>query len=111
MTNYLLLYHGGSMGKTKEDQDQQMTAWGEWMKQCGDNLVDAGNPTAGAASVSKTGAVEYAGNERVTGYSVIKASDMASAKQAASMVPLVLDGSGSVDVYETFDPKQAMSAS
>jgi hypothetical protein len=34
---------------------------------------------------------------------------MDNAKRAASMVPLVLDGSGSVDVYETFDPMQGMN--
>jgi hypothetical protein len=36
--------------------------------------------------------------DRVTGYSIIKADSMEDAK----MVPLVVDGSGSVDVYETF---------
>jgi len=41
MANYLLLYHGGAMGETKEEQDRQMSAWDIWMKQCGDNLVDA----------------------------------------------------------------------
>jgi hypothetical protein len=110
MANYLLLYHGGAMGETKEEQDRQMSAWDIWMKQCGDNLVDAGNPAANAATVSKNGSTEYTGSERVTGYSVIKAPDMDSAKHAASMVPLVLDGSGSVDVYETFDPMQSMGA-
>lgn len=109
MTNYLLLYHGGSMGETKEVQDKKMADWSEWMKQCGDNLVDAGNPTSNVAAVSKNGSTDYTGNERVTGYSVIKATDMDSAKHAVSMIPLVLDGSGSVDVYETFDPMQMIN--
>jgi hypothetical protein len=102
MANYLLLYHGGSMGETKEEQDKQTASWGEWIKQCGENLVDAGNPCSKAATVKKDNSSDYSGSDRVTGYSVIKAPDMDSAKHAASMVPLVLDGSGSVDVYETF---------
>ena len=109
MANYLLLYHGGAMGETKEEQDRQMSAWDKWMKQCGGNLVDAGNPCSQAVTVSKSGSSEYSGSNRVTGYSVIKADDMDNAKRAASMVPLVLDGSGSVDVYETFDPMQGMN--
>lgn len=103
MANYLLLYHGGSMGGTKEEQDKQNTAWGEWMKQCGESLVDAGNPCSKVETVDKDGSSGYSGGDKVTGYSIIKAPDMESAKHAASMVPLVLDSSGSVDVYETFE--------
>ncbi len=103
MPNYLFLYHGGSMGKTKEDRDKQMAAWNEWMEQRGEDLIDAGNPCSNVATVKKDGSSEYSGSDKVSGYSVIKASDMDSAKHAASMVPLVLDGSGSVDVYETID--------
>jgi hypothetical protein len=103
MANYLLIYHGGSMGATPEEQEQKLAQWGEWMKQCGESLVDAGNPCADASSVTSAGSEPYSGNERVTGYSVISAPDMEAAQMAALMVPLVVDGSGSVDVYETFN--------
>lgn len=103
MANYLLIYHGGAMGETQEEQDANMVAWGEWMKQCGENLVDGGNPCNEAITVDKDGATEYNGSERITGYSIISAPDMEAAKHAASMIPLVIDGSGTVDVYETFD--------
>jgi len=102
MANYLLLYHGGGMPQNDEDKKKLMDAWGEWMKQCGDNLVDAGNPCSEVKTVDKDGVQEFSG-DRVTGYSVIKADSMDNAIRAAQMVPLVVDGSGSVDVYETFD--------
>lgn len=102
MPNYLLLYKGGGMPETDEEKKKVMDAWGEWMKACGDNLVDAGNPCSDVKSVSKDKVGEVTG-ERVTGYSVIKADNMDGAVKAAEMVPLVVDGSGSCDVYETFE--------
>lgn len=103
MANYLLLYHGGGMPDSEEEKQKVMAAWGEWMEKCGDNLVDAGNPCSNAMTVTKDGSSEYSGSERVSGYSVIKANSMEDAVHAASMVPLVTDGSGSATVYETFD--------
>ena len=101
MANFLLIYKGGKMGDTEEERKKTMQAWGEWMKQCGDNLVDPGNPCSNSKAVSKDGVSDVSG-EKVTGYSVIKADSMDNAVHAAQMVPLVVDGSGSCDVYETF---------
>jgi hypothetical protein len=102
MANFLLLYRGGGMPDSDEEKKKSMEAWGEWMKQCGDNLVDAGNPCSNAKSVTKDNVGEVSG-DRVTGYSVIKADSIDDAVKAAQMVPLVVDGSGSCDVYETFE--------
>ncbi len=71
------------------------------MTRCGENLVDAGNPCSNAMTVSSDETKEVSG-DRVMGYSVIKAPSMEDAVKAAKMVPLVVDGSGSCDVYETF---------
>ena len=101
MANFLLLYYGGGMPDSDEEKKKVMDAWGVWMKQCGDNLVDAGNPTSNAKHVTKDGASEVSG-ERVTGYSVVKADSLDDAVKAAQMVPLVVDGTGSCTVYETF---------
>ncbi|MDL2341899.1 MAG: hypothetical protein QFB87_02380 [Patescibacteria group bacterium] len=101
MTNYLLLYHGGGMPSSDEEKDRIMQAWGVWMEQVGENLVDAGNPTGLVRHVDSEGVSDFAG-ARVTGYSIVKANNMDEAIRCASMVPLVADG-GSVDVYETID--------
>ena len=102
MANFLLLYKGGSMPTDEEEGKKVMAAWGEWMKACGDNLVDAGNPCSNSKAVTKEGEGDVTG-EKVTGYSVIKADSLEDAVKAAKMVPLVVDGSGSCDVYETFN--------
>lgn len=101
MANFLLLYHGGGMPTTDEEKNKVMAAWGEWMKQVGDNLVDAGNPTSNIMTVTQDGAKDFSG-DKVTGYSVVKAESMEDAVKCAQMVPVVADG-GSVDVCETFD--------
>jgi hypothetical protein len=100
MANYLLLYHGGGMPDTDEQKKKLMAAWGEWMKACGENLVDAGNPTSNVKTVSSGGVKDFSGN-RVSGYSIVKADGIDKALEAAKMVPIVAEG-GSVDVYETF---------
>ena len=102
MANFLLLYKGGGMPENEEEGKKVMAAWGEWMKACGDNLVDAGNPCSNSKSVTKENVGDVSG-EKVTGYSVIKADSIDDAVKAAQMVPLVVDGTGSCDVYETFD--------
>jgi len=101
MANFLLLYKGGKMGETDEQRQKTLAAWGAWMKQCGDNLVDPGNPCSNSKAVSKDKVGDVAG-EKVTGYSIIKANSLDDAVKAAQMAPLVVDGSGSCDVYETF---------
>jgi len=101
MANYLLLYHGGGMPETEDEKVKVMTAWGAWMQQVGDNLVDGGNPTSNVQTVNMDGVNMFSGDQ-VTGYSVIKADTMDDAVRCAQMVPLVSQG-GSVDVYETFN--------
>ncbi|HSX36849.1 MAG TPA: hypothetical protein VLG13_01880 [Patescibacteria group bacterium] len=103
MANYLLLYHGGGMPETDEQKAAVMAAWDAWAKQAGDNLVDMGNPTSNSTAVTKDGAAGAVTGNPVTGYSVVKADSMDDAVKAAQMVPIVADGTGSCDVYETFD--------
>ena len=54
MTNYVLLYSGGKMPETEEQQQAVMAAWGAWYGKMGDAVVDGGNPFSPAANtVSK----------------------------------------------------------
>lgn len=101
MPNYLLIYKGGGMPESEEEKAQVMADWGKWMEQCGENLVDGGNPCANSQAVTKDSVGNVSGDP-VTGYSIIKANSIDDAVRAAQMVPLVVDGSGSCDVYETF---------
>jgi hypothetical protein len=103
MPNYLLAYHGGKMPESKEEQSKVMAAWGQWMQKLGSALIDGGNPVGKTSSIDKTGKVTSGGGANpVSGYSVIKASDLDTAVRLAKDCP-VLQGGASIEVCETFE--------
>jgi hypothetical protein len=101
MANYVLVYKGGSMAETPEEQQKVMAAWGQWFGGLGQSLVDGGNPFSGQAStISPGGAVTQGASSGLTGYSIIKADDLSAATNMAKGCP-VLTSRGSVEVFET----------
>jgi hypothetical protein len=102
MPNYLLAYHGGGgMAQDEAARNKLMADWGKWFQQLGGALVDGGNPTTVAKTISSKGAVSNGGGANpVSGYSVIKADNIDSAVKLASGCP-VLAGGGSIEVAET----------
>jgi hypothetical protein len=104
MANFLLVYTGGGgMAPTPEESAAILQDWTTWFTTLGENLVDAGNPTAPVAkSISSDGAVSDGPvGEAVMGYSVIKADSLDAATEAARSCPQLKAG-GQVTVYETF---------
>lgn len=101
MGTYLLAYRGGRMAETDAEREQQMAAWGTWLEQIGDAVVDPGNPFSQSATVGGDGG-SGAASSGLSGYSVVKANDLAAATTIAEGCPILANG-GSVDVYETFD--------
>jgi len=103
MPNYLLAYHGGKMPETKEAQKQVMAAWGKWMGELGSALIDGGNPVGKTSTIdSQRKVISGGGANPVSGYSVIKANDLAAAVKLAQGCP-VLEGGASIEVCETFE--------
>lgn len=101
MANYLLVYRGGAMPETKEQQDAVMAAWTTWFGQLGDALVDGGNPASQTKVVDKDGNVSQGDTNSPTGYSIIKADSIDSAVTLAKGCPVFLGGA-MIDVVETF---------
>ena len=101
-TDYLLLYSGGSMPESDEEQATVMKAWDAWMHDLGTALKDGGNPFApGAAkTISADGAVRD-GAGSASGYSVITADSLDDAVTKSKGCP-VLQGGATIEVYETF---------
>jgi hypothetical protein len=99
-SNYLLVYHGGSMPETEEAQAQVMQAWTDWFGKLGDALVDGGNPVSQSRTIGAGGTVSDTSNG-ATGYSIIKADSLDKAVDLAKGCP-VLGGGASVEVAETF---------
>ena len=87
-TDYLLLYSGGSMPESEEEQATVMKAWDAWMHDLGSALKDGGNPFApGAAkTISADGAVRD-GAGSASGYSVISADSLDDATDEGERLP------------------------
>jgi hypothetical protein len=101
MGKYVLVYKGGGMAATEEEQKAQMEAWGAWFGGLGDAVVDMGNPFAGSAAVSAGGGNGAAGSG-LTGYSILSAASLDDAVAKARGCPIFGSG-GDVEVYETLE--------
>ncbi len=103
MSDYLLLYQGGSMPETEEAQKQAMDAWTAWFTDLGTAVKDQGNPFTGSSStIAGDGAVSNGGGGSASGYSVLKADSLDAAVAMSKGCP-VLQGGASITVHETLD--------
>ena len=100
MNMYLLLYSGGDMPKTDEENTSMMNAWGLWLGEIADALVD-GNPfTANAKRVSPDGAVSDGPvGPMISGYSMLKTGSMDDAVEMAKTCPAKLSGA-TISIFE-----------
>lgn len=102
MADFVLLYSGGGMPKTEEERAAVMKAWDAWFAEIGGALKDGGNPfTPPAKQVGADGSVGEAKSLH-TGYSIVKADSLDEATAIAKGSP-VLQGGGTITVYETFE--------
>jgi len=103
MATYLLAYHGGKMPETEKEQARVMAAWGKWYQKLGRAVVDGGNPIGHAKTIASTGRVTDGGGKNpITGYTIIKAKDIATAVKLAKGCP-VLKAGGGIEVAETLE--------
>lgn len=76
MTNFLLIYHGGTMPASEEEGQKLMAAWMAWFGTLGDAVVDGGNPVGQSMTVHPGGNVTNDGGPNPTaGYTVLRAQD------------------------------------
>lgn len=103
MTKYMYLYRGPATPMsdlTPEQGAARMAAFGAWMDKLGTALVDVGSPFAAGASVRDDGVDGPAGEH--SGYSIIEADDLATAKALTDGLPFLAkhDGTCTVEIYE-----------
>ncbi len=101
MAQYVLVYSGGRMPEPDE-REAVIAAWGRWLGNLGEAVVDAGNPFGPSTSVASDGSVSQGAPSGLSGYSVISAASLDAATEHARSCPH-LDVGGRVDVYETFE--------
>ena len=103
MSDYVLLFQGGSMPETEEAQKQVMEAWTSWFTRLGAAVKDPGNPFSGAAkTIAADGAVSDGGGGSASGYTILSAESLDDATALAKDCP-VFEGGASVTIYETLE--------
>lgn len=100
MPNFVFAFHGGGMPETPEEGERMMAAWMAWYGAMGDKVVDAGAPVGKSKTVGKSGIADNGGANPLTGYTVVSAETIEEACEMAKGCPMVVDGSGSVEVAQ-----------
>ena len=104
MQKFLLIYHSPAeaMERFKSMNEEEvkgvMDTWMKWKEECGDAIVDFGNPVGGQHVVTLSEAKEQ--GDDVTGYGIIQAEDLEGAKALLKNHPSLVDDDGStVSLY------------
>jgi hypothetical protein len=103
MPKFIFVYHGGGMPDTPEAQQAAMDAWGAWYGAMGDAVVDGGAPVGASMTVTADGVSEGGGANPTSGYTIVEVADAEAACEMAKGCPMVVDGSGSVEVAGLID--------
>lgn len=90
MTQYFVSYHGGRPFKNEAEAQTNQARWSTWMKNLGGAVVNFGTPLVGGKVVAEDGSVtDDAGDERLTGYSVVEATDIDAALDMVKDCPFL----------------------
>jgi hypothetical protein len=103
MTKFVLVYTGGGMPESEEEQAAVLAEWGAWYGGLGDAIMDPGNPFVASKSISSAGESDGSvGSPPATGYSVISADSLDDAVALTANHPHIKFG-GQVSVFETIE--------
>jgi len=103
MPKYVFAYHGGKPPETPEEGEKVMAQWGAWFEKLGTAIADPGNPVGQSHTVSRSGVTADGGSNPLSGYTLVNADSYDAAIEMAKDCPMVVDGSGSVEVAEAID--------
>jgi hypothetical protein len=100
MPDFLFIYHGGKAPESPEEGEKVMAEWNAWYGSMGDAVKHGGGPAGRSMTVSQSGVAGDGGANPVSGLTIIEAADQNTACEMAKGCPMVVDGSGSVEVAE-----------
>ncbi|OED48530.1 YciI family protein [Leisingera sp. S232] len=103
MPQFIFAYHGGKTPENEEEGARVMQAWKSWFEDMGDAVAIPGNPVGMSKTVSVSGVTDDGGANPLAGFTVVEAADQDAACAMARGCPIVLDGSGSVEVAEVIE--------
>ena len=99
MSKYLVTYHGSGMPDDPELMEQAKAAFGMWVAETGDALVDPGAPLQMAAQVAARGATDPI---QIGGYSIVAADSLDAAVALLQTHPYVARG-GTLQVNQILE--------
>jgi len=101
MAKFVLVFTGGGMPESEEEQAKVLAAWGAWYEGMGEAVVDLGNPFSPAVkNIASDGTVSDGSfGTQASGYAILQADSMAGAITMAEKCPM-LAGNGQISVYE-----------
>ena len=104
MGKFVLVYTGGGMPESEEEQAKVMAAWGAWYEELGEAVVDPGGPFGPNVQniVEDRTVSSGAIGAQASGFTILQANSIESAVNMAKKCPM-LDGNGQVTLYEAFD--------
>ena len=103
MTQFMMVYKGEATDMadmSEEEGAAVMAKWATWMGKVGPALSDVGTPFGPASSLVDDGTSGTALS--LTGYSIVQADDMDSARALADGHPYLSEGKGdyAIDIFE-----------
>ena len=103
MARYMMLYKGEATDMadmSPEESEAVMAKWMEWIGRVGDALSDVGTPFGPGVSLVDDGTL--GDPTSLTGYSIVEAADLDTARSLADGHPYLSEGKGdySIDIYE-----------
>ena len=103
MPKFMFAYHGGSAPSDPAEGEKVMAQWNAWYGSMGSAVLDGGGPAGQSMTVANGGLTNDGGANPLSGYTLVEAADQAAACEMAKGCPMVVDGSGSVEVCEILD--------
>ncbi len=101
MPNFVLAYHGGSTPESPEEGAREMAKWQAWFAEMGSSVVEPGNPVGMSKTVTSSGVVDNGGANPLSGFSILKADDIAGAVELAKGCPILPEGT--IEVAEIME--------
>ncbi|MEM1351595.1 MAG: YciI family protein [Pseudomonadota bacterium] len=98
MPQFIFAYHGGKTPQTEEEGKREMELWEKWFAEMGEAVAIPGNPVGKSKTVSSSGVEDHGGANPISGFTVIDVADIDAATEMAKGCPMVVDGSGSIEV-------------
>lgn len=99
MSRFLVTYHGSGMPDDSALMEQAKAAFGNWVAEAGQAIVDPGAPVNMVTQVATEGTTDPV---RIGGYSIIQADSVEDARAVLSSHPYVARG-GTLQVNQILD--------